>query len=241
MAVFALWQNSYWQRVCVVQKVVMAPSATVLYGCRSMDRDTFCRCMNALSQLVMLPHVIQPLPINWQSLLDKPTVDAGHGTKLRIMGRGPTRPVLSIRDQAKRSLGHWRFSYQPMSEMSALRSGRIARLDIKLSTVLSATSNHLSTDPRDKIFALLGVADTSGLSITPDYTISYTKVCARLTISYLTSRRDLAVFEDLYDPFSCSNASYHQGMVAENVQCHGGPKTAPAFQRVSGDYFPIPL
>jgi len=62
-----------------------------------------------------------------------------------------------------------------------------------LLTLLLRTRYKLATDPRDKIYALLGVDGVGDIAVMPDYTITTSTVYQNFTVNYIKARGDLSI------------------------------------------------
>ena len=73
---------------------------------------------------------------------------------------------------------------------------------IRLLDVLSATRGHFSTDPRDKVFAVLGLAsDTQALFLDADYSKSTSEVYSALMMAMIADRGCLEILSHKEDPW----------------------------------------
>jgi hypothetical protein len=59
--------------------------------------------------------------------------------------------------------------------------------------LVELTRDHGATDPRDKIYALLGVDEVHDISIDPDYTKSTSEVYRDFVVKYIEIRHDLSI------------------------------------------------
>ncbi len=62
-----------------------------------------------------------------------------------------------------------------------------------LLTLLFHTRYKLATDPRDKIYALLGVDGIGDIAVMPDYTISTSTVYQNFTVNCIKARDNLSI------------------------------------------------
>lgn len=70
-----------------------------------------------------------------------------------------------------------------------------------LSTVLPLTRNLKATDDRDKVFAMLGLINTSFLECAgPDYTLSVVEIYSRYTRAMIAQEQGLSVFSSVMGP-----------------------------------------
>ena len=75
-------------------------------------------------------------------------------------------------------------------------------IPLTLLYVLSATRGHFSTDPRDKVFAVLGLAfDADGLLLDPDYSKSTFQVYWTLAMGMIVNRGSLEILSHKEDPW----------------------------------------
>jgi len=73
---------------------------------------------------------------------------------------------------------------------------RIGNKDLKdysLISLVFTTRNKLATDPRDKIYALLGVDEVGDIAVMPDYTISTSTVYQNFTVNCIKALDDLSI------------------------------------------------
>ncbi|KAK8079319.1 Ankyrin and HET domain protein [Apiospora phragmitis] len=114
-----------------------------------------------------------------------------------LNGEQETYPYSSIGDEQIA----WSSKYRHAVFAGFTRRSRLLGSLPSLPVLLHVTLRYEASDPRDKIFALLGIADISDLNspILPDYSSSLAMVYTKLAMTFLDSRRDLAVFEDLDD------------------------------------------
>lgn len=75
---------------------------------------------------------------------------------------------------------------------SKLTRGEILE-DHCLLTLLCHTREKLATDPRDKIYALLGVDGIGDIAVMPDYTISTSTVYQNFTVNCIKARDNLSI------------------------------------------------
>lgn len=201
--------NPYWSRIWVLQEVVLARAATVVCGSLSMEWNQFSLCVeetclfcqNTFQDTSFTDHI-------------RTLTSGSEGSWSRLGTEGiivcpPDQTGEDIRTNQTQSLIP-RFLPRQMLNIKTIRAKRIKNYPLKMSTLLQATVDHKSTDLRDKVYALLGMADMSDFNtpIIADYTKSYPKVCTQLAVQFLLSRMDLAILEDLDDPV----ARYIQGV-----------------------------
>lgn len=199
--VATILRNPYWSRIWILQEVVMAQFATVLCGSLSMEWNRFSSCAKILMGLCHT--TVQKDPFTEHDAVFPPN---SQSSWFRMKAEGPVFcfPELTgdeIRTNHAQSLIPTTLTKQLMY-MTSLRKRRLRSHSLRMSALLSATLEYKSTDVRDKIYALLGMADQSEFStpIMADYTHSYPKVCTKLAIKFLLRRMDLAILEDLEDP-----------------------------------------
>lgn len=65
-----------------------------------------------------------------------------------------------------------------------------------LSTLLKSTTHLDSTDPRDKIYLLLGVDEAKDITIEPDYTKSTVEVYTDFVLKYISCKKSLSVISE---------------------------------------------
>lgn len=202
-SVATILRKPYWGRIWVLQEVVMARLATVICGTLSMEWSQFSFCVE---RAFFFCHSAFPnVP------------PSGHGHISSLRSESPwartwaegriLHPTYQLRVDARRSHAESlipRGLAHQMLSMKFLREKRLKKCPLKMSTLLQATRNRASGDPRDKVYALLGMVDMSmskfNTPIIPDYSISYSRLCTKLAVKFLLSRMDLAILEDLDDP-----------------------------------------
>lgn len=200
--VATILRKPYWGRIWVLQEVVMARLATVICGSLFMEWSQFSFCVERAFFFCQSAFLNAPLSDGHISSLrsESPWVRTrAEGGILRL----PYQSGVDARRSHAESLIPRNLPHQ-MLYMRILRERRLKEYPLKMSTLLQATRDRASGDPRDKVYALLGMVDTSmskfNTPIIPDYSISYPKVCTKLAVKFLLSRMDLAILEDLDDP-----------------------------------------
>lgn len=201
--VAAMLRKPYWGRIWVLQEIVMACHATVICGSLSMEWSQFSFCIERI------------LLFCQSAFPDAPLSGPGHKPSLRLKSPWvqkwaegtilctPYQTGVDARTSHAESLIPKNLPRQ-MLYMRILRERRLKEYPLRMSTLLQATIDRASSDPRDKVYALLGMVDLSmskfNTPIIPDYSISYAKVCTKLAVKFLLSRMDLAILEDLDNP-----------------------------------------
>jgi hypothetical protein len=104
--------------------------------------------------------------------------------------------VLPLLDEHHGELVH-RKSWFQASTMLNHRSAKLPGVDIlrqfDLLYLVEITKGFDATDPRDKIYALLGVDEVQDIPIDPDYTKSTLEVYREFLIRYIQTRHDLSI------------------------------------------------
>lgn len=201
--VATILRKPYWGRIWILQEIVMARRATVICGSLSMEWSQFSFCVERVFFFCLSAFLKAPLSNQGHTL----SSTSGQ-TWIRTRAEGnvicpPYETGIDIHGSHAESLIPMPLPIQVLS-MRILRERRLKRYPLRISTLLQATLGRASSDMRDKVFALLGMANMSEFStpIIPDYTISYPKVCTQLAVKFLLSRMDLAILEDLEDPIA---------------------------------------
>jgi hypothetical protein len=172
-------ERPYWMRVWVIQEIARGKKVTVHCGLESVDWDIIEKCtVSALQQSEFSnldPGEHNLTPENLLWI-----------NSLRLSLRGALWPLVRIR-LVLRTLGDEEWSYH-----------------VDLPVLLRTAAYSEATDPRDKVFALLGVAHSShGLNI--DYGKSLAEVCTDATRAFIQksgSLRELSWLTGNQEPSS---------------------------------------
>lgn len=149
-----LSERSYWTRVWIVQEVSVSREITFICGLRQLS------FRHLTAAFVYMCHKRSRDLMN---IAHTDLLDPVRGPKLKTMTENTMSPALSV-------LIGWRRKYQketgsPESLVELLHRGCVV--------ASSTESNRQSTNPRDRIYGLLGLAsDRHVLNIVPDYSIT---------------------------------------------------------------------
>ena len=98
--------------------------------------------------------------------------------------------------------GRFRFDLDRLRYMDTCHARFKDGVPTRLLDVLSTTRSHFSMDPRDKVFAVLGLAsDANALFPNPDYSESTSEVYSTLTINMIVEGGSLEVLSHKEDPW----------------------------------------
>ena len=96
----------------------------------------------------------------------------------------------------------FRFDLERFAYMDSCRAKFENGTPTRLLDLLSATRSHFSTDLRDKVFAVLGLAsDADAQLFDPDYSKSAADVYSTLTIGMIADQRSLEILSHKEDPW----------------------------------------
>lgn len=171
---YLLMTRSWWSRVWVLQEVALSKSVVIQCGTHSLPFDTFAQRINCLPD---------PEKVGIRNMIHSVEqaahfFDTVHPSKL---SRGFVHFVPHIRKapyehvvyEVDKQLGQWRtISRAAIIVRQELRK---SRAPTALPILLEMTRTFDATDPRDKIYALLGLCAFNGMSafqthkIVPDY------------------------------------------------------------------------
>ncbi|KAK8054948.1 hypothetical protein PG993_000175 [Apiospora rasikravindrae] len=154
----AIAERSWWERVWVVQEVVVAKRVTVFYGDISVPWELLCRAAEQLHRSQQNCHLDSMYPYLTE------------GQPLSDFAR-----LVSNIDSTRRE---WR-SRTPLVALQLLRKFR----------------SHKATDPKDKVFALLGLVQYWGRSqpISADYSHSIESTFLGTMMMLISSTESLSV------------------------------------------------
>lgn len=161
-----LFERAWWTRVWVLQEIALSEEADFICGSVTISRDRFCAAINAYAAF-------------WAVLMKKHQDNDGQSFQ-------------SYHYQIITDLFHFR----PAIMTNAWRLYKVGRFPLvallRLTCVGSINlqrhgPHHLeSSDPRDRIFALLGLAsDQEHLEIYPDYTLTCQEVYVQAVAALL--------------------------------------------------------
>lgn len=183
-AVSKLLQRGWWQRVWVVQELVVAREVLVQCGFASLSWDCFVQLVDTS---VAMP---------WFS--DRATfVDEYHALK------------------------HYRETR--LQDISP---------DYGLLSFVYAFRHKMASDPRDKIYAFLGLVlsrDRNASSITPDYTLSHTSLCHGFAITCISETQSLNIL------------AYYQSLSPDFPSLRGRRSWCPYWSSSTGVHQATPL
>ena len=149
-----LSERSYWTRVWIVQEVSVSREVTFICGSRRLS------FRHLSAAFLYISHKILRVMMN---ITQTDLLDLVQGPKLRKMMENTMSPVLSVLSGFRRKYQKEIGSPEPLIEL--LHRGCVV--------ASSAESNRQSTNPRDRIYGLLGLAsDCQVLNIIPDYSIT---------------------------------------------------------------------
>lgn len=165
IALSRLFKNPWFQRIWVVQEVSAAEVVHIMYNGICIDWNTLASAVREIGSDVALSS-----RMNYEHF---PRSDSIETSGLGL----PTGPL---------ELLHWQNAAIMAKMRDKIRSGS----PVPLMLLMAATLIFKSKDPRDKIFALLGIAsDGTDLPFRPDYKESVELVFIKTT-SYLLSSED---------------------------------------------------
>ena len=149
-----LSERSYWTRVWIVQEVSVSREVTFICGSRRLS------FRHLSAAYLYISHKMLRVMMN---ITHTDLLDLVQGPKLRNMMENTMSPVLSVLSGFRRKYQKEIGSPEPLIEL--LHRGCVV--------TSSAESNRQSTNPRDRIYGLLGLAsDCQVLNIIPDYSIT---------------------------------------------------------------------
>ncbi|ETS79557.1 hypothetical protein PFICI_09410 [Pestalotiopsis fici W106-1] len=160
-----LLRNDYWTRTWVIQEVVLAKSAVVQCGNSALAWDRFCRLAHASTQHSFFP-VKSTHFDKFEDLNDIRT------SRLSLQNDSNTAPRKSRCLRATMT--------RPENSMDLLSLCYRFRF-------------RKSTDPRDKVFAFLGLSDVSKRLLNVDYCRRQSFLCIELSMRHMCHSRSLSV------------------------------------------------
>lgn len=144
-----IFQHKWWLRIWVIQELVLAANAILLFGSTSLDFDTLRMFLSSET---------------YQTAMER------------------TATSWSAED-----LSGWRAA----TSMAATRTRYREGIEIEISELLWSFRHQRSADPRDKIFALLGIAKDLVPPIVPDYSTPASETSVALISSLLHTHQNL--------------------------------------------------
>lgn len=180
-----LLRRPWWRRIWVLQEVVRSKSAKLVCGTQTFPWTEFCHALGT---------IVNSCPSSR---------DVNISQNSRIIGVPETKTATGARNKLLRNIAA---AFAGPMIMQNFRERWLTRSGTHLPLLLFATQRFKSTDPRDKIYALLGLInydqDLDAIGI-PDYDILpgilFTKVAKWL----ICRQQDLSLFEELH------NVDYH--------------------------------
>ena len=149
-----LSERSYWTRVWIVQEVSVSREVTFVCGSRRLS------FRHLTAAFLYISHIKSRVMMN---IAYTDWLDPVRGAKLRDMAENKMSPVLSVLSGLRRKYQKEIGYPEPLIEL--LHRGCVV--------ASSAQSNRQSTNPRDRIYGLLGLAsDRQVVNIIPDYSIT---------------------------------------------------------------------
>lgn len=173
-ALTQLFQRPWWERVWVRQEVVVGGSARVQCGKKTCQFEQICDVAGILHSLVE-QHGYQPIQLGGYSI----GRSASTSGRLRISCYLRATMLLKLRND--------------LGSGYNVKYGDLTRL-------LFHTRSCKSTDPRDKVFSVLGLADPALCSVKPDYRTTLDHVLKTVTRAIITNKQSLDILAGCQNP-----------------------------------------
>ena len=171
--------RTYWTRLWVVQELLLASNITIMYGSWRFEWDDIA----GLQRKVADSETFTDLPLSWWSawLFDPPETSKHQNHAHEHFGQGWERGWWMIYRR-----GAWKAG-------SSRRTGTADRYGFPLYEAIHCFSVQLCQDPRDKVYALLGLLERYERDgIQPDYKSSPEEVYVQaLTLGLRALQRDV--------------------------------------------------
>ena len=168
-----------WQRVWVMQELAVCPKAILVIGKYTLDWEVLSGILDHsdVPDKYHLPFSHQGLPEQLWDLFAK--------TQVVSHQRDIVRGLKPVRRKLAEEKNDWSGNEYEGNE------GEV-NLNSTLIDVLARFRGTYSTDPRDKIYGLLGLAtDLKVLNIEPDYNKSVARVYMEVAVAHMNAARDL--------------------------------------------------
>lgn len=162
-----LCYNPYWERVWIIQEIVLSSSPRVLYGRHTLSFEVLSTLVFAVQGYMM--RVNRMNSIRPEETYFLPEI------------RGSIKAINRL-TELRQSHGR-----------QALGNGSKPNIDLQR-VLFPQLSGSQSTDPRDYIYGLLGMVNKgAGLSIIPDYTFAARDIFIQATVAVLDDSKTLDV------------------------------------------------
>ncbi|KAF2685937.1 HET-domain-containing protein [Lentithecium fluviatile CBS 122367] len=187
-----LINRPWFSRVWIIQEIVVAKDITIVFGNVRQNFDTFTTAISAIR--LYFSH-FEKMAINFLA----PT-STGHG------GDASRRLVTSVKMKFPTEV----LFGEGLEKVGLLRREReqwIRKIPTEETTsqsfydLVHGFANFNATDPRDRIFSLLGIASSDDLvaaSLQPNYSMTLDQILRQFTVAHLECTRDLKILNSCY-------------------------------------------
>lgn len=197
-SVIALFAKPYWTRIWVIQEIGLARKLTVYCGNRSFDWQAICIIHRVWKEFMgSTATKINPGLVNWGARVQSYSVHVLRRVKFKLCPNvGDWRLQLINNLRLGGDIGPWDIDQN-------IRARRLNSY-LPLLDLLASYYSSFSSNPRDKIYGLIGLADDC---VTKEYDVDYSATEAR-TLEYVvrymlrsSARLDVICY-----------ASFHKGL-----------------------------
>lgn len=178
LALGKIMESPWWSRAWVVQELLLAPKALFVLGVQTIDWDTLSRATDSCTTDISLP----------EELCRDGSINR---TISDIMGP----PCQSL--DVLRKLQEWKHMDAFLRTMRDLRRLK-ARIRARVPTIgfldlMCSLRDRAASDPRDKVYALLGLTTRHGIRglIEPDYSLDTPSVYIQSAITIMRAEKSL--------------------------------------------------
>jgi Heterokaryon incompatibility protein (HET) len=189
-ALLSLLKRPYWNRMWIIQEVVLASEVSLVCGEDIASFHDFCEFQFA---------AYGQLRKGYQSAHDNPFWPILRGNQVWTY---------------LYALTHFADIYRVLmwfrEELASGRTDKHRLGESTLITYIRKTHRYKATDPKDRIYALLGLLDPSDMSLLPDYSRPYDAICTDLLQTYIgrTNRLEPICLGGLGTHSSSSGGAY---------------------------------
>jgi hypothetical protein len=191
-ALFSFFQRTWFRKAWAALEFILAQQAYIIYGENMLDMSLVYRVLLFLDERGLSEEFSE---FGRAFLAGEPVSDpAKHLTKLLVAAKlKKGRPSPAGSDTKA-------LVVEPKGIFTFIRGFRYIRLRtrLRLTSVISALRDLDTADPRDKIFAFLGLANND-LGIVPDYGATVQDVYRTATVAMMKERNLLSILSQVQD------------------------------------------
>ena len=176
-AVDKLLRRPWWHRIWVYQEYLLSREIIFVCGSEWMTNEELDDAVKGWEARANTLHQHQVIPNQAWRVLFQPNHGREFSTmmlhrKLRNMRRQERQAGLVVSKLAPKLYHHY----------------------MSLLALIVWTRNKEATDPRDRLFALLGINEVEDVPVTIDYNRSVLHVYTEFAVNYMSAKRDLGIF-----------------------------------------------